>query len=196
MIRRRRAIVPLLAMLVTTGCDAVLTTAQMPAVREDRILGEWKDMGVKGSAPDPEPVMIRLTNEAYSLGSAAQFAKGEASSFTLAQVGNVLIVQSSGRDQCVEFGKEKGQPCWSLNRVEILPDRLNWYDFDTERMGADSFRGVLNVAHSVHRQRKKDGTTDNLILLSADVPDLSTFFESYVRRPAVFRLTGRLQRSR
>ena len=189
-------IIALAAILTTSGCDAVLSTAKLPPVREDGILGEWKDLGMRGSKPDRDPVLIRLTNGEYSLGSADQFAKGEASQFTLARVGNMLIAQSFSNDQCVEFGVEKGQPCWTLNRVELLPDRLNWYEFDAGRMGKDSFSGALNIVHSVHRQRKKDGNFDNTVLISAESQDLRVFLESYVKRPAVFRLTGRLERIR
>jgi hypothetical protein len=186
----------LCATLLLSGCDAVLTTAQLSPVKEDGILGEWKDLGVRGSTPDPDPVVIRFTNGEYWVGSAAQFTKGEASAFTLSRVGAALIVQSAGKDQCVALGAEKAAPCWSLNRVELLPDHLNWYEFDAERMGRDSFNGSMNVAHSVRREFKKDGNSNNSVLISADLPDLKSFLESYVKRQSVFRLTGRLQRIR
>ena len=185
----------LLAILATTGCDAVLTSTQLPPVREDGILGEWKDLGTPGSKPDSDPVLIRFKDGQYMLGSAEEFAKGEALPMTLARAGNVLIAQSPSK-QCDEFGTEKGKPCWSLNRVELVKDRLNWYDFDAARMAKDSVNGTLNVAHHLHRQRKKDGKTDNMVLLSADSSDLQRFLESYVKRRGVLRLTGRLQRIR
>lgn len=182
--------------MAATGCDAVLTTAPLPPVREDGILGEWKDLGTPGSKPDPDPVLIRYMDGGYWAGSPDQFAKGEASRFTLARAGNVLIAQSPSEDQCAEFGVQKGQPCWSLNRVELLRDRMNWYDFDAQRLGRESLAGTLNVAHAVHRQRKKDGSSDNTILFTADSSELGLFLEAYVKRRAVFRLTGRLQRVR
>ncbi len=188
--------IALLTIVATTGCDAVLTTAPLPSVREDGILGEWKDLGTPGSKPDPDPVLIRFMDGEYRVGSPDQFAKGEASRFTLARAGNVLIAQSPSEDQCADFGVPKGQPCWSLNRVELLQDRMNWYDFDARRLGRESFSGTLNVPHAVRRQRKKDGSSDNTILFSADSSELGLFLEAYVKRRAVFRLTGRLQRVR
>lgn len=192
--RRQLGAILLLAILAIAGCDAVLTTAPLPPVREDGILGEWKDLGTPGSPPQADPVLIRFTDGAYWTGSPAQFAKGGASRFTLGRVGNVLIAQSPSENQCDEFGGQKGQPCWSLTRVELLRDRMNWYDFDAQRLGRDSFSGMLNVPHSVHRQRKNDGGIDTTILLSAGSSELQRFLESYVKRSGVFRLTGRLQR--
>lgn len=183
-----------LAVLFLSGCDSVLTTAQLPAVREDGIAGEWKDLGTPGSPPGSDPVRIQFKDGAYWVGSPEQFAKGEASRFTLARAGNTLIAQSPSENQCDEFGTEKGQPCWSLNRVELLRDRMNWYDFDAQRLGQESFRGTLNITHSVHRQRNKDGSFDNAVLLSGDSSELQRFLESYVKRRGVFRLTGRLER--
>jgi hypothetical protein len=189
-------IILLLAILGTAGCDAVLTTAQLPPVREDGILGEWKDLGTPGSTLESDPVAIRFTDGAYRMGSPDQFAKGNASPFTLGRVGSVLIAQSPSENQCDEFGTPKGQPCWRLNRVELMRDRMNWYDFDAQRLGRESFSGTLNVAHSIHRQSKKDSSSDTTILLYADSSELRLFLESYVKRRGVFRLTGRFQRSR
>jgi hypothetical protein len=185
----------LLIVLACSGCDAVLTSAQLPPIREDRILGEWKDRGTSGRTPDPEPVSIQFKDGEYWLGSAGQFAKGEATRFTLARAGNVLLAQSPSKD-CDEFGTQKGQPCWSLYRLELFEDRMNWYDFDAERLGKDSFSGALKVPHFVHRQRKKDGGFNNTVLLSADSSELGSFLETYVKRPSVLHLTGRLQRIR
>jgi hypothetical protein len=190
------AILLVTALLATAGCDAVLTTTELPQVREDGILGGWKDLGTPGSPPDSDLLLIRFTDGQYRAGSADQFAQGKASPFTLARVGNALIAQMPSESQCDEFGTPKGGPCWSLNRVELSGDRMNWYDFDAQRLGRDSYNGVLNVAHSVHRERKKDGSFDNAILFSADSPDLQRFLESYVKRRGVFRLSGRYRRVR
>ena len=195
-------IILLLAILGTAGCDAVLTTAQLPPVREDGILGEWRDLGTPGSTPDADPAVIRFTDGAYRMGSRARLkspdpsVKAKDSPFTLARVGNVLIAQSPSENQCDEFGTPKGQPCWRLNRVELLRDRMNWYDFDAQRLGRESFSGTLNVAHSIHRQSKEDSNSDTTILLYADSSELRLFLESYVKRRGVFRLTGRFQRIR
>jgi hypothetical protein len=183
-----------LAILATTGCDAVLTTAQFPPVREDGILGEWKDLGTPGSEPQADHVLFRFIDGEYRAGSPDDFAKGNAGRFTLARAGNVLLVQSPADTQCDEFGVQKGQPCWSLSRIELSGDRLNFYDFDAPRLGRESFGSAMNVAHSVHRERKKDGGYDTAVLLSAGSSELVQFLESYVKRRAVFRLTGRLQR--
>jgi hypothetical protein len=188
--------ITLVAILATTGCDAVLTSTQLPSVREDGILGEWKDLGKPGSKPDPEPILFKFKDGDYWAGSAAQFAKGEASQFTLARAGDVLIAQSPGKDQCDEFNKEKGQPCWSLNRLELVgKDRMYSYEFDAQRVGKDSFSGALNVVHAVHRKRNKDGKFDTAILFSAESSEWARFLESYVKHPGVLRLTGRLQRA-
>lgn len=184
----------LVAILAASGCDAVLTTSQLPAVREDGMLGAWKDMGRPGTPPDPEPVLFKYVDGEYWLGSANQFTKGEASPFTLARVGKVLIAQSPGKTQCDDFVSQKGKPCWSLNRLELLKDHMSWYDFDSARMAKDSFSGTLNVAHSLHRQRKENGNFENALLISAEIPQLQTFLETYVKRSKVFRLTGRLER--
>ncbi len=53
--RRQLGAILLLAILAIAGCDAVLTTAPLPPVREDGILGEWKDLGTPGSPPKPIP---------------------------------------------------------------------------------------------------------------------------------------------
>jgi hypothetical protein len=186
----------LLAVLATSGCDVVLTSAKLPAVREDRILGEWKDLGTHGSKPDPEPVIIRFEEGQYRLGSAEQFAKGEFSEFSLARAGNVLIAQLPSKDHCDEFAAQKGKPCWGLYRLELLGNKLNWYDFDAERMARESITGTLNVVHSLHRERKQNGAFDNIILISADSPELAQFLETYMKRRAALRLTGRLERVR
>jgi hypothetical protein len=191
----RRSLLLLAAILGTTGCDAVLTTASLPSVREDGIVGEWKELGAPGTKPDADPVLIQFTDGEYRVGSAAQFAKAEASRFTLARIGNVLIAQAPSEDQCAEFGVPKGEPCWSLKRVELSRDRLNWYDFDAQRLTRESLGGAVKIAHSVHRQRRKDGNIDNTILFSADSAELQQFLESYVKQGGVFRLTGRLQRA-
>jgi hypothetical protein len=191
----RRSFFLLLATLAITGCDAVLTTAPLPSVREDGIVGEWKDLGTPGSKPDTDPVRIQFMDGEYRVGSPDQFAKGAASRFTLARIGSVLIAQAPSEDQCGEFGVPKGEPCWSLKRIELSRDRLNWYDFDAQRLTRESLRGAVKIAHSVHRQRRKDGNIDNTILFSADSAELQQFLESYVKQGGAFRLTGRLQRA-
>lgn len=184
----------LLAILATTGCDAVLTTAQLPSVREDGILGEWKDLGTPGSEPQADHVLLRFMDGEYRVGSPADFAQGKAERFILARVGDVLLMQSPGERQCDEFGVQKGQPCWSLSRIELSGDRLNFYDFDAQRLGGESFSSAMNLAHSVHRERKEDGSYDTAVLLSASRSQLEQFLESYVKRSGVLRLEGRLER--
>ncbi|HEY1753851.1 MAG TPA: hypothetical protein VGG72_00540 [Bryobacteraceae bacterium] len=193
---RALAVILFPTILAITGCDSVLTTAQLPSVREDGILGDWKDLGTPGSTPQVDPVLIRFKDGEYALGSPDDFAKGMASRFTLARVGNVLIAESPGEGQCDVFGTEKAESCWSLNRVEVWPDRMNWYDFDASRLGRESFGGSLNIAHSIRRQRKQDGSLETTVLLSASSTELQRFLESYVMRRGVFRLTGRLERLR
>ena len=187
-------IILLLAILAATGCDVVLTTTQLPAVREDGILGEWKDLGTPGSEPQADRVLFRFMDGEYRVGSPDEFAQGKAARFILARVGNVLLMQSPGESQCDEFGVQKGQPCWSLSRIELSGDRLNFYDFDAPRLGRESFSSAMNVAHSVHRERKKDGSYDTAVLLSPSASELAQFLESYVKRRGVLRLAGRLQR--
>jgi hypothetical protein len=186
----------LLALLATTGCDLVLTTAQLPPVRVDAVLGEWKDLGVPGTTPEASPLSIRLVDGAYRIGMADEFASGKATSFTLARVGNVLLAQSAHEGACDELGGDKGVPCWNLNRVELSHGRLNWYDFDTRPLGRASFSGALNVAHAIHRKYKSDGNSDDTILFAASAPELQRFLERYVRQRGVFRLSGRLERVR
>lgn len=186
----------LFALLIATGCDLVLTTAQLPPVRVDAILGEWKDLGVPGATPEAAPLSIRLADGAYRIGTADEFANGKATGFTLARVGNVLLAQSPEEGQCEEFGAEKGQPCWNLNRVDLSHDRLNWYDFDAKPLGRASFNGALKIAHAIHRKYKSDGNSDDTILFTASAPELQRFLESYARQRGVFRLSGRLERIR
>ncbi len=188
-------IVLLLAILATAGCDEVLSTAQLPSVREDRILGEWKDLGFPGAPPEADPLSIRFANGAYRMGTSDEFAKGNETSFTLARAGHLLIAQVPAPNHCDEFGT-KGQPCWGLYRLGLAGNRINWYDFDAQRLGRESFSGALDIAHSLHRQRKDDGAFDNTILLSADASGLQRFLDSYVKKRGVFRLTGRLERIR
>ena len=187
-------VILLLAILTTTGCDAVLTTAQLPPVREDSILGEWKDRGTPGSKPETDRVLFRFMDGEYRVGSPDDFAQGKAERLILARVGNVLLMQAPDESACDEFGVRKGQPCWSLSRIELSGDRLNFYDFDAPRLGRESFSSAMNLAHSVHRERKKDGGYDTAVLFSAGSSELVQFLESYVKRRGVFRLADRLQR--
>jgi len=188
-------IVLLAAALLTAGCETVVTTAQLPAVREDAILGEWKDLGTSNKKPDSNPILIRAADNGYTLGTADDYAKGIETRFTLSRVGGTLLAQSVSQDDCDEFG-EKGKPCFLLNRVDLSGGRINWYDLDAQRLGRDSFNGVLQVAHTLHRQRKEDGNTDTAVLLSADAAGLQKFLESYVKQRGVFRLSGKLERIR
>ena len=185
------SIILLLTILVDTGCDSVLTTVQLSLVREDGILGEWQGVDTPGSTP-ADIGLIQYMDGEYWSGSPEDFAKGKASHFTLARVGNVLIAQSPGK--CDECGIQKSQVCWILSRIELTRDRMDWYDFDARTLAKESLNGALNVAHSVHRQQKKDGSSDTKILLSADSSELGHFLNSYVKRRAAFRLTTRFRR--
>ncbi|HEY3740241.1 MAG TPA: hypothetical protein VGL53_10375 [Bryobacteraceae bacterium] len=185
--------VALAAILIASGCDAVLTTAQLPEVKEDRILGQWKDLGTPGSKPEPDPLLIKFDQGQYWAGSADDFAKGKASAFILARVGSTLIAQSASK-QCDEFGVEKGKPCFSLNRIQLMGDKMSWYDFDSAQMAKDSISGALNVAHTLHRERRQSGTFENAMLIPVDAPALQQFLTSYVTHRGVFHLTGRLER--
>jgi len=195
-VRPLAGILLLPAILATAGCDAVLTTAQLTPVREDGILGEWKDLGVPGTKPEADRLVIRFTEGMYRIGTASDFESGKATAFTLSRAGSALIAQSAGEGQCDEFSAGKGQACWMLNRVELVRDRLNWYDFDAQRLGRESFSGSLNIAHSVHRERKNNGSFDTSVLLSADAAGLQRFLEGYATRKRVLLLTGRLERMR
>jgi len=187
-------IVAILALvLMIAGCDVVVTTAQLPAVREDAILGQWKDLGTPGSPPESSPLLVRFTGGVYRIGSPEDFAKGKDTSFTLARAGRALIAEVQ-TDACDEFG-ENGQPCWSLSLVDIRGARMNWYDFDAQRLGRASFTGTLNVAHSLHRRRNSDGSFDNSVLLSADAAALQSFLAGYVKQRGALRLSGRLVRT-
>lgn len=183
-----------LAVLATAGCDAVLTTAQLPPVREDAILGQWKDLGVPGTKPEANPLFIRFTEGMYRIGTADDFTNNKATGFTLARAGSALLAQSPGEGQCDEFHARNEQPCWLLNRLELAHNNLNWYDFDAPRLARESLSGALNIPHSVHRKRAADGSLDTAILLSADAAGLQRFLESYTTRRGALRLTGRLQR--
>lgn len=183
----------LAAILIASGCDAVLTTAQLPEVKEDRILGQWKDLGTPGTKPDADPLFIKFEQGQYWAGSADDFSKGKATAFLLARVGNTLIAQSTSK-QCDEFGVEKGKPCFSLNRIQLVGDKMTWYDFDAAQMAKDSVSGALNVAHTLHRERRASGTFEDAILIPVDAPALQQFLTTYVTRRGVFHLTGRLER--
>jgi hypothetical protein len=107
----------------------------------------------------------------------------------------VLIVQAPVNTECDAFGDQKGQPCWSLSRIELSGNRINLYDFDVPRLARDSFRGRLSLVHSVHRERRKDGNSDSTILFSADSAELGRFLESYVKNRGVFRRTSQLSKA-
>lgn len=179
-------------LLAATGCDSVLTTTQLPAVREDGIVGTWKDLGIPGSKPQDDPVVIQAQDSAYVAISPGEQVDEKTSRFTLARVGGVLIEQE--QQSCGEFSLPKDQSCWSLSRIELLADRMNFYEFDAARLARESVEGKLTIPHFVRRQRNKDGSFDTTVLLSAEGGDLTHFLEPYVKRSGVFRLTGRLQR--
>ena len=135
---RRRTLASILllaALLACSACEAVLSTAQLPAIREDRMLGQWKDLGTPGSTPDKDPMVIRFMDGSYWAGSADDFTNGKATRFTVARIGGMLIAQSFSENDCDEFSNQKGQPCFRLNRVDISGDRMSWYDFDAQRLG-------------------------------------------------------------
>jgi hypothetical protein len=181
-------------LLACSGCDSVLTTAQLPAVRDDSIAGEWKDLGTPGSDPDKDPLSIRFMDGKYWSGSPDDFRDSKASPFTVARIGSVLIAQFAEESACDAFGVADKQPCFNLAVLEPMGDRMNIYDLDASRLARESVEGMLDIPHSLHLTRGKDGSTDTTVLFSADASDLSRFLEAYVKRSGVFKQTGRLQR--
>ena len=183
-----------LALLVVfaAGCDTVLTTVQLPTVREDGVVGEWKDLGTPDSKPDQSTLVIRFENGEYLAISPDEKVDDNTSRFTLARVGDLLIEQE--KQECSGFNVPNGQSCWSLGRMELAGDQLNLYEFDATLLAQESISGTLNLPHTIRRERNKDGSFDTSVLLASDRDGLGRFLESYVKRPGAFRLTGRMQR--
>lgn len=189
-------------LLCCTGCD-VATTAALPKVFDDRIVGEWRgpeEIG-KGSTKT-QMFQVRRSGDHYDFGDADEIRKGTAAKFSLAKIGGVFLVQEvsdkpESYSACGKFTDSTPACRCLLGTVEIGQDRCVFRMFDTARMVQDSLAGALPIAHQAHTERSAAGKLEAHVLFTADAPALAHFLENYVpSHPASFKKPDTFVRAR
>src|SRR4051812_34190853 len=176
----------LAALFFAAGCD-VVSTAQLPAIQDDRIVGEWMGPSELGAGKPPtERVLIKRSGTNYVYGTAEEIAKDNASLFSLAKVGTILIIQDASdktKDQseaCKNAFHNSSELCRTLlGRVEIGKDTCTFHMFDSSRIAQDSLANVIRIPHEMHRRLSGDSgirTNSSVeVMFTADAKSLESF---------------------
>jgi hypothetical protein len=146
-----------------------MTTAQLPAVQDDRIVGHWK--------AGKDLIIIQRSGNEYLYGEPDDYAKGGDAivHMTLAAVGRRTIVEAktAARD-CARFGGEPANCYLLLGVVEIGQDEMTFRRTDSARLVEYSVAGRLQAPHKIHRSVNSQKKAENEVLFDVSPGELAT----------------------
>ena len=133
----------LFSVLAVSGCQGVYTRAPLEAVRDDRVVGEWRLEG------ETETIAIRADGDEYVAQPKEEGKDEKPIRFRLVRSGGALYVQAVDKP-CEEFNGE--QECYHLSRLELNVDSALLFDFDTAAMFRASMQENFGVSYDLRQK--------------------------------------------
>ena len=152
--------------LLLTGCDDVMITAKLPAIQDDRMVGNW------ANPEDPDDIgVIEKSGEGYVI--KPRETGGKTTRFTLSKSGETLFAQVE--DTCVghvfSFPGD-GRTCYQIVRLEFGVVSLVFQRIDTKMFEKDD---DLGIQYRIATSKPKRGDSVTCVLIESPASEVLAF---------------------
>lgn len=171
-----------LVALTLCGCNYVVLENPLPSVLDQRIVGSW-------ATPDGKlyAVIKPGDNSSYqSLTGDDITANGKGSTFYLAKVGGTLLAESPSGCGAFLFSapaaSDAPNGCWTITRVVLTENTLEYDNFDTTLMLQKSVGGGLrdiSLKFGASVDKGADSTIDTDVLIAGKADEVAPFLATY-----------------
>jgi len=168
--------------LFLSGCNYVVLENPLPSVIDNRVVGSW-------ATPDGKlyAVIKPGDNSAYQSLSADDITKGASgTTFYLAKAGGTLLTENPA--DCNSFlfsapsATDAPSGCWTITRIVLTDNSLEYDTFDTTLMLRKSVGGGLRDASlqfGASVGKGPDSTIDTDVLVVGKPDDVVPFLATY-----------------
>ena len=164
------------------GCNYVVLENPLPTVLDNRIVGSW-------ATPDGKlyAVIKPGDNSAYQSLSADDITKGASgTTFYLARAGGTLLTESSAACSSFLFSAPSATDapsgCWTITRIVLSDNSLEYDTFDTTLMLRKSVGGGLrdvSLRFGASVGKGADSTIDTDVLIEGKPDEVAPFLATY-----------------
>ncbi len=168
--------------LVLSGCNYVVLENPLPSVVDNRIVGSWATPDGKLYAvikPGDDSSYLSLTGSDIT-------SNGKGSTFYLAKAGGTLLAEIPA--SCTSFlfsapsTDDAPNGCWTITRVVLTDNSLEYDTFDTTLMLRKSVGGGLrdvSLQFGASIAKGADSTIDTDVLIQGKPEDVTPFLANY-----------------
>lgn len=168
--------------LFLCGCNYVVLENPLPTVQDNRIVGSW-------ATPDGKlyAVIKPGDNSAYQSLSADDITKGASgTTFYLAKVGGTLLTETPSACNAFLFSAPSATDapsgCWTITRLVLSDNSLEYDNFDTTLMLRKSVGGGLrdiSLQFGASVNKGPDSTIDTDVLIEGKPEEVAPFLATY-----------------
>jgi hypothetical protein len=168
--------------LFLSGCNYVVLENPLPTVLDNRIVGSW-------ATPDGKlyAVIKRGDDSAYQSLTADDITKnGKGTTFYLASVGGTLLTESPSACNAFLFSSPSAADapsgCWTITRVVLSDNSLEYDTFDTSLMLHKSVDGGLRdvaLQFGASVAKGANSTIDTDVLIEGKPDEVAPFLATY-----------------
>ena len=168
--------------LFLCGCNYVVLENPLPTVLDNRIVGSW-------ATPDGKlyAVIKRGDDSAYQSLTADDITKnGKGTTFYLASVGGTLLTESPSACNAFLFSSPSAADapsgCWTITRVVLSDNSLEYDTFDTSLMLHKSVDGGLRdvaLQFGASVAKGANSTIDTDVLIEGKPDEVAPFLATY-----------------
>ncbi|MGB6856865.1 MAG: hypothetical protein WBE03_08275 [Terracidiphilus sp.] len=168
--------------LFLSGCNYVVLENPLPSVLDNRIVGSW-------ATPDGKlyAVIKPGDNSSYVSLTADDITKnGSGSTFYLAKAGGTLLAENPSACSAFLFSAPSADDtpngCWTITRVVLTDNALEYDTFDTTLMLRKSVGGELrdvSLQFGASVSKGANSTIDTDVLIEGKPEDVTPFLAAY-----------------
>lgn len=165
-----------------TGCNYVVLENPLPTVVDNRIVGSWATPDGKLYAvikPGDNSSYLSLTGDDIT-------KNGSGSTFYLAKVGGTLLAENSSACSAFLFSAPSADDaptgCWTITRVVLTDNSLEYDTFDTTLMLRKSVQGELrdvSLQFGASVAKGANTTIDTDVLIEGKPEEVAPFLATY-----------------
>lgn len=165
-----------------TGCNYVVLENPLPSVVDNRIVGSW-------ATPDGKlyAVIKPGDNSSYQSLTGDDITKnGSGSTFYLAKVGGTLLAENPSACSAFLFNAPSADDapngCWTITRVVLTDNTLEYDTFDTTLMLRKSVQGELrdvSLQFGASVAKGANSSIDTDVLIEGKQEDVTPFLAAY-----------------
>jgi len=168
--------------LFLTGCNYVVLENPLPSVFDNRIVGSWATPDGKLYAvikPGDDSSYLSLTGDDIT-------KNGKGSTFYLAKAGGTLLAETPSECNAFLFSPPSADDapngCWTITRVVLTDNSLEYDTFDTTLMLRKSVGGGLrdiSLQFGASVAKGPSSTIDTDVLIEGKPDEVTPFLATY-----------------